>query len=322
MVNVLPMTPFKPDLTCSEYLQPAKTDSLFSSATLKGEIVLTGTSKHASSHAVTIQDMDAAKRAVAVIMDIPECLVQLVIDAHLLDLDPSLAFTNSEQLARAAQDIADSPQRQGDLAWKIHQAQKQQRNGESARPGVKMSEAGLGASTMGDCQMHLAGMSEACQSATACSTSTPPSATPQQKHDEQDSTPSTCSPNTTETSSYAQPRSVEMQMHHKGQASTTPSSLSPSTLTQISSSSPKCDVTPTLTPKEQLRRRVQVLAAENRKLKDRKVCRACQKVDLAESGITFLPCGHFITCETCSEMFDDCPACGKNIMGTVRTFLS
>jgi len=64
------------------------------------------------------------------------------------------------------------------------------------------------------------------------------------------------------------------------------------------------------------------LAQENQKLKDRKLCRACRKVELATSGITFLPCGHFITCEKCSEMFDDCPACGKNIMGTVRTFLS
>ena len=72
----------------------------------------------------------------------------------------------------------------------------------------------------------------------------------------------------------------------------------------------------------QLQERVQRLAAENRKLKQRKLCRACRKVELGSSGITFLPCGHFITCKACSEMFDDCPACGKNIMGTVRTFLS
>jgi len=68
--------------------------------------------------------------------------------------------------------------------------------------------------------------------------------------------------------------------------------------------------------------RVHHLARENQRLKERKLCRACRKVELSASGITFLPCGHFITCETCSEMFDDCPACGKNIMGTVRTFLS
>ncbi|KAL8609849.1 hypothetical protein ACOMHN_020684 [Nucella lapillus] len=72
----------------------------------------------------------------------------------------------------------------------------------------------------------------------------------------------------------------------------------------------------------QLKEKVKQLAEENHKLSKRKMCRACRKVDLASSGITFLPCGHFITCETCSERFDDCPACGKSIMGTVRTFLS
>ncbi|XP_076434930.1 uncharacterized protein LOC143274857 isoform X2 [Babylonia areolata] len=74
--------------------------------------------------------------------------------------------------------------------------------------------------------------------------------------------------------------------------------------------------------KVELKDRVKKLAKENHRLKQRKMCRACRKVDLATSGVTFLPCGHFITCETCSEKFDDCPACGKSIMGTVRTFLS
>ncbi|KAK7493185.1 hypothetical protein BaRGS_00015522 [Batillaria attramentaria] len=67
---------------------------------------------------------------------------------------------------------------------------------------------------------------------------------------------------------------------------------------------------------------LQDLMAENKKLKHRKLCRVCRKTELAVSGITFLPCGHFITCEDCAENCDDCPACGKNIMGTVRTFLS
>ncbi|XP_076468195.1 uncharacterized protein LOC143299006 [Babylonia areolata] len=74
--------------------------------------------------------------------------------------------------------------------------------------------------------------------------------------------------------------------------------------------------------KMELKERVKHLAKENHQLRQRKMCRACRKVDLATSGITFLPCGHFITCEMCSETFDDCPACGKSIMGTVRTFLS
>ena len=74
--------------------------------------------------------------------------------------------------------------------------------------------------------------------------------------------------------------------------------------------------------KSQLQMKVRKLARENRRLKERKFCRACKKVELAQSGVTFLPCGHFITCEACSESYDDCPACGKSIMGTVRTFLS
>ena len=74
--------------------------------------------------------------------------------------------------------------------------------------------------------------------------------------------------------------------------------------------------------KSQLQKKAVKLARENRRLKERKFCRACKKVELSHSGVTFLPCGHFITCEACSELYDDCPACGKSIMGTVRTFLS
>ena len=79
---------------------------------------------------------------------------------------------------------------------------------------------------------------------------------------------------------------------------------------------------PVTTDKCKLQEKVKKLARENQRLKQRKFCRACKEVELATSGVTFLPCGHFITCETCSEKFDDCPACGKSIMGTVRTFLS
>lgn len=74
--------------------------------------------------------------------------------------------------------------------------------------------------------------------------------------------------------------------------------------------------------KTQLKEKVHKLAVENHRLRQRKLCRKCKEVDLATSGVTFLPCGHFITCEVCSETYEDCPACGKNIMGTVRTFLS
>ena len=68
--------------------------------------------------------------------------------------------------------------------------------------------------------------------------------------------------------------------------------------------------------------RVHKLALENRRLKQRKTCRACQKVNLADDGITFLPCGHFVTCQECSKKFKFCPACGKEIKGDVKTFLS
>jgi len=68
--------------------------------------------------------------------------------------------------------------------------------------------------------------------------------------------------------------------------------------------------------------KLEELVRENQKLKERKRCRACRKVELTTSGVTYLPCGHFVTCEHCSELFDDCPSCGINIMGTVRTFLS
>ena len=68
--------------------------------------------------------------------------------------------------------------------------------------------------------------------------------------------------------------------------------------------------------------KLKALRLENRMLKERELCRACRSVKLAVDGITFLPCGHFITCDECSEKFDECPACGKEIMATVRTFLS
>nr|KAG5700092.1 hypothetical protein BaRGS_029842 [Batillaria attramentaria] len=83
----------------------------------------------------------------------------------------------------------------------------------------------------------------------------------------------------------------------------------------------KTSANPT-TKQSELRDKVRALTEENQKLARRKKCRVCQKVELATSGITFLPCGHFITCEDCAEKCDDCPGCGKNVMGTVRTFLS
>lgn len=72
----------------------------------------------------------------------------------------------------------------------------------------------------------------------------------------------------------------------------------------------------------QLKQHVRALAVENKKLKERKKCRSCKTVELTSSGVTFLPCGHFITCEACAEKHENCPACNQTIMGTVRTFLA
>ena len=74
--------------------------------------------------------------------------------------------------------------------------------------------------------------------------------------------------------------------------------------------------------KAKLRERVRQLAAEYRRLKQRITCRICRKTPLQESGLTFLPCGHFITCVDCGNKWDHCPACGIMILGDVRTFLS
>ena len=72
----------------------------------------------------------------------------------------------------------------------------------------------------------------------------------------------------------------------------------------------------------QLKERVKDLAWENHRLRQRALCRKCKDKNLAASGVTFLPCGHFIMCEACSDNFEDCPACGKGILGSVKTFLS
>ena len=39
-----------------------------------------------------------------------------------------------------------------------------------------------------------------------------------------------------------------------------------------------------------------------------------------EPEITFLPCGHFITCVNCAPCNKNCPICRKPIKGSVRTY--
>ncbi|KAK7090584.1 uncharacterized protein [Littorina saxatilis] len=65
--------------------------------------------------------------------------------------------------------------------------------------------------------------------------------------------------------------------------------------------------------------RLRVLRAENRRLKEKKMCRQCRQrpVDL-----TLLPCGHFCFCQQCGSSFSACPLCRKTILADVRTFVS
>jgi len=61
------------------------------------------------------------------------------------------------------------------------------------------------------------------------------------------------------------------------------------------------------------------LQEENRKLRDARLCRVCMD---KETNTVFLPCGHFVCCETCAKSLSECPICRDVIRGTVRTFLS
>ncbi|XP_070174038.1 uncharacterized protein [Littorina saxatilis] len=378
--KTLPLFPLHSALkTGSGSLHPAKAVSFSLPNSTKQQDVSKSDWKLPASDGVAhpIQDMEAAKLAVAIIMNIPQTIVQLVIDAHRLGLDPSMTFTDSEQLARAAQDLADNIQRQGELALKIHQAQQQLHR--TAEPGglKGAGNCGAGGEAMKDgsrdppSEMLVDSKVKACpsdaSSSSPCpsssssisssspspfsslsssssinsdpiptcppsemsgSSETPARNTPHSHHDKPTSSDSLSSTQQTHiiSTSGAEPglgkSPVEMPASENGKATASP--LSPPQLHSHPAPSPAQHLQSsdaTKTHRELLRKRVKSLAVENRKLKHRKVCRACQKVDLAESGITFLPCGHFITCETCSEMFDDCLACGKNIMGTVRTFL-
>ena len=61
------------------------------------------------------------------------------------------------------------------------------------------------------------------------------------------------------------------------------------------------------------------LVEENKKLLSAKYCRMCNS-ELA--NILLLPCRHLACCETCGEMTDSCPICGKQVIATVKTYMS
>ncbi|CAC5409103.1 BIRC7_8 [Mytilus coruscus] len=55
---------------------------------------------------------------------------------------------------------------------------------------------------------------------------------------------------------------------------------------------------------------------ENEELKDLYTCKICLDERV---GITFVPCGHLVTCKTCSPKIRRCPLCRTFIRGTIKT---
>ncbi|KAH3738027.1 baculoviral IAP repeat-containing protein 7-B-like [Dreissena polymorpha] len=58
---------------------------------------------------------------------------------------------------------------------------------------------------------------------------------------------------------------------------------------------------------------------ELRKMQESLQCKICMERQVA---LTFLPCGHFVTCEECGSKVHRCPMCRTSIRGTVKTFFS
>lgn len=63
----------------------------------------------------------------------------------------------------------------------------------------------------------------------------------------------------------------------------------------------------------------QSIAEKIRELQTQKTCKICMDADV---NITFLPCGHLVSCATCAPALRNCPICRGLIRGTVRTFMS
>lgn len=67
------------------------------------------------------------------------------------------------------------------------------------------------------------------------------------------------------------------------------------------------------------RQKLRVLKEENKKLKERQICRQCRQNPVS---LTFLPCGHFCFCGECGPTFHACPLCRKTVLADVRTIVS
>lgn len=50
---------------------------------------------------------------------------------------------------------------------------------------------------------------------------------------------------------------------------------------------------------------------------DRKNCKICMD---AAVEVTFVPCGHLVVCQACSQGLKMCPICRKDVDESVRTY--
>uniref|UniRef100_A0A2C9L9I5 RING-type domain-containing protein n=1 Tax=Biomphalaria glabrata TaxID=6526 RepID=A0A2C9L9I5_BIOGL len=62
----------------------------------------------------------------------------------------------------------------------------------------------------------------------------------------------------------------------------------------------------------------QTLAEKYRQLMEERQCKICME---AEARMTFVPCGHLVSCEDCSSQLKQCPICRSDIEKVVKTFL-
>jgi hypothetical protein len=56
----------------------------------------------------------------------------------------------------------------------------------------------------------------------------------------------------------------------------------------------------------------------NRQLKKRMKCIRCKNKEIC---MLFVNCGHLVTCEDCSKMFEFCSYCDARIKKRIKTFL-
>ncbi|XP_060822287.1 baculoviral IAP repeat-containing protein 3-like [Bombus pascuorum] len=59
------------------------------------------------------------------------------------------------------------------------------------------------------------------------------------------------------------------------------------------------------------------LEEEKKKLIDARRCTVCKE---REAIMTFIPCGHLVTCQYCSQAFGQCLICGREIEAQIRVF--